>query len=86
MTRNGTVTLIDLPLKSIRQYRKSFHDHDPRVHLQPGFVPELSEVRLPTAVPVCPQVLISILTIARRTPRLGKGAHAGYASYATAVG
>jgi hypothetical protein len=25
--------------ESIKQYRKSFHDHDPEVHLQPGYLP-----------------------------------------------
>jgi len=29
--------------ESIRQYRKSFHDHDPRVHLQENFIPTINE-------------------------------------------
>lgn len=33
---NGTE--FDFLLQSIRQYRKSFHDHDPRVHMEPNFV------------------------------------------------
>ena len=46
----------DLSIQSIRQYRKSFHDHDPRVHLQPNFVPELSEVCLPMALLFCHKI------------------------------
>lgn len=29
---------------SIKQYRKSFHDHDPQVHMQPGYEPTLTQV------------------------------------------
>ena len=71
-------------MKSIRQYRKSFHDHDPRVHLQPGFVPELSEVRLFTIV-YSPQVLTLTPAIVERTPGLGKGADAGYVGNAATI-
>ena len=65
--RNVLIVSLVLPLKSIRQYRISFHDHDPQVHLQPNFVPELSEVRF---IPRCcfPQVPISLPTIAKRIP------------------
>lgn len=31
--------------ESIKQYRKSFHDHDPEVHLQPGYQPSFPQVR-----------------------------------------
>ena len=60
-------TLILPFTKSIRQYRMNFHDHDPQVHLQPNFVPELSEVRCPLQYRSL-QVLISAHTIAKRTP------------------
>lgn len=30
--------------ESIKQYRKSFHDHDPEVHLQPGYQPTFPTV------------------------------------------
>ena len=32
--------------ESIKQYRKSFHDHDPEVHLRPGYQPTVSQVRI----------------------------------------
>jgi hypothetical protein len=30
--------------ESIKQYRKSFHDHEPDVHLQPGYQPTIQQV------------------------------------------
>ncbi|KDQ57602.1 hypothetical protein JAAARDRAFT_269020 [Jaapia argillacea MUCL 33604] len=33
--------------ESIKQYRKSFHDHDPTVHLQPNYVPSFTQQQEP---------------------------------------
>lgn len=33
--------------QSIKQYRKSFHDHDPSVHLQPNYTPTLTQQEPP---------------------------------------
>lgn len=32
--------------ESIKQYRKSFHDHDPEIHMQPGYQPSFPQVRI----------------------------------------
>lgn len=54
--------------ESIREYRKSFHDHDPQVHINPAYEPTIPQVS--SNFCILNRVLISSTGYAR----MGKGA------------
>ena len=54
--------------ESIREYRKSFHDHDPQVHINPAYQPTI-----PKASTNFPYQLTTVLTSNTGYARMGKG-------------